>query len=532
MNTLRDSLSYTPVSLKFGTSGRRGRVVDLTQLELYLNVRGELDFLQELPVADGGIRPGATIYVGYDLRPSSTGLVEDQGSRGELAQAVCAAITDAGSEAVNLGVVPTPALMAYAMARGCASIMVTGSHIPFDRNGYKLNTAKGELLKVYEDPIGSHTERWRERLYSESAASSLFNSEGMFREGRRELPTPDPGANSEYLSRLTDVFPDSLMGYRVLFDEHSSAGRDLMPQVLEALGATVVRTGRSETFVPIDTENLGQEQLSHIQSMLDAAIADGFSFDAVLSCDGDADRPLVLAVDAGKVQFLSGDLLGMLAAEFLKPDAVVVPVSCNPAIDESPLASVLRPKTRIGSPFVIAGMQSAEADGARRICGWEANGGFLLGTDFMVKGRPLRALPTRDAALPMVAALLLARQKGLSLHETAALLPRRFGATALLKEFPRTHGLALVASLSPAEGEAAETSLPALRERFVPHPLHALRTVDYTDGVRMYGDAGEVLHFRPSGNADEFRVYAVAASPERAAELARDAEAYLDKLRP
>jgi len=37
--------------------------------------------------------------------------------------------------------------------------MVTGSHIPFDLNGYKLNTSVGELLKEHEGP-GPRT-RWR-----------------------------------------------------------------------------------------------------------------------------------------------------------------------------------------------------------------------------------------------------------------------------------------------------------------------------------------------------------------------------------
>ena len=32
-------------------------------------------------------------------------------------------------------------------------MMVTGSHIPFDRNGYKTNSARGELLKRDEAPI-------------------------------------------------------------------------------------------------------------------------------------------------------------------------------------------------------------------------------------------------------------------------------------------------------------------------------------------------------------------------------------------
>ena len=34
--------------------------------------------------------------------------------------------------------------------------------------------------------------------------------------------------------------------------------------------------------------------------------------------------------------------------------------------------------------------------------------------------------------------------------------------------------------------------------------------LDYTDGVRVSFSTGDVVHIRPSGNADELRIYAVA----------------------
>ena len=65
-----------------------------------------------------------------------------------------------------------------AAARG--SIMVTGSHIPFDRNGYKLNTSVGELLKSHEAPIGAFVARVRERLYGQPFTDSPFDEHGRF----------------------------------------------------------------------------------------------------------------------------------------------------------------------------------------------------------------------------------------------------------------------------------------------------------------------------------------------------------------
>ena len=46
--------------------------------------------------------------------------------------------------------------------------------------------------------------------------------------------------------------------------------------------------------------------------------------------------------------------------------------------------------------------------------------------------------------------------------------------------------------------------------------LEPITHLNYTDGVRMEFGNGEIAHFRPSGNADEFRIYAVADTQERA----------------
>src|SRR5215472_3813204 len=186
-DSLRSRLVYQPQELKFGTSGRRGEVIHLTQLEVYINVLAELGYLQSRSVSEGGIIRGEEFYFAYDLRPSSSTYVEEQQGRGEIAQAVERAIRDAGMRPVNLGRIPTPALAHYAFSLGKGSIMITGSHIPFDRNGYKTNTARGELLKTDEKPISRAVELVRERVYNESFVQSLFDERGLFKSGHREL---------------------------------------------------------------------------------------------------------------------------------------------------------------------------------------------------------------------------------------------------------------------------------------------------------------------------------------------------------
>ena len=85
-------------------------------------------------------------------------------------------------------------------------------------------------------------------------------------------------------------------GWRVLVYQHSAVGRDILARILHELGAAVITAGRSDRFIPIDTENITGEQLDHLEKLIVGAEADGQSIDAIVSTDGDSDRPLVVAV--------------------------------------------------------------------------------------------------------------------------------------------------------------------------------------------------------------------------------------------
>jgi phosphomannomutase len=551
--SLASRLNYQPQVLRFGTSGRRGEVAHLTQLEIYINALAEISYLQELPESQGGIVRGQEIYFASDLRPSSTSYVAEQGGRGEIAQAIERAIRDSGMAPAYLGRIPTPALASYALSHRRASMMITGSHIPFDRNGYKTNTSRGELLKEHEGPIGEVVQRTRERLYAQPFAESLFDADGRFKTGHSELPPELPAAREAYIERYTTFFAGlSLKGKRLLVYQHSAVGRDLIVELLRAFGAEVIPAGRSDTFVPIDTENIDAAQLAILQTLANTATAAHGPLFAVVSMDGDSDRPLVLGLDeaTSEVRFFGGDLVGMVAAGYLGADAVVVPISCNDAIDRGNLAKVLEPKTRIGSPYVIAGMEAARRGNKSAVCGWEANGGFLTGSDIQRNGRTLSALPTRDAILPILCALFSAQEKGLSLASLFASLPRRFSRAALLKQFPRAISDRIVKHFSPADPEVRDVSFQggktvvvdragreliltadellkfaAIRadlERFFSPELgfSPITHLNYTDGVRVSFENADVAHLRPSGNADELRIYAVADTRERAEQIA------------
>ena len=117
--------------------------------------------------------------------------------------------------------------------------------------------------------------------------------------------------------------------------------------------------GRSDAFVPVDTEAHRPEDIATIREA-----AAGGDYDAVVSADGDADRPL-LADGAGRI--VRGDILGLLVAGHIGIRRLAVPVTAASAIERVGHFEAVR-RTRVGSPYVIAGMNAllAQPGGPRR----------------------------------------------------------------------------------------------------------------------------------------------------------------------
>lgn len=329
--------------------------------------------------------------------------------------------------------------------------------------------------------------------------------------GEPRLPTIDPAALHAYADRCLAFFEDGMLaGLRIGLYEHSSAARDVFARVLRDLGAQVIPLGRADTFVPIDTEAVSIEDAERGR-----AWSAEHALDAIISTDGDGDRPLV-ADENGC--WLRGDVVGLICARYLGLEAVAVPVSCTTAIESSgAFGRVVR--TRIGSPHVIAAMQSLLAEG-RTVGGFEANGGFLLGSSIEVDGRVLGALPTRDAILPALAVLAAARSVG-KISALTASLPGRYTSSDRVQDFTTAASSALIAHWT-RQPEALLDELGLGADGLV---------LDLTDGLRMTLANGEIIHLRPSGNAPELRCYCEAGTPARASELVASAMRYLISVR-
>lgn len=456
---------------KFGTSGLRGLVTELTDPLCAGYVRA---FLRTVP-HDG------LVMVARDLRPSSA----------RIAATVADTAAELGLRVADCDEVPTPALALAAMAAGAPSVMVTGSHIPADRNGLKFYSASGEITKADEAAIVAG--------FAEAPPAA------------KASPEDAGGARAAYAARYTAAYGRALQGLRIGVYQHSSVARDLLAEMVVALGAEVTQLGRSDTFVPVDTEAVSDGT----RRML-ADWAKGRGFDAIVSTDGDADRPL-LTDATGRV--IPGDVIGALTAASLGADIVVTPVSSNTLIEASGLFATTE-RTRIGSPYVIAAMEARMAAPGAKVVGFEANGGFLLGFSAAGPAGPLVPLMTRDAFLPIVATLASAVAKGVTLAGLVATLPARATASDRLEEVPTDWSQAFVGGL--IRDPAARAAFFAGREE---------SQTDLTDGLRVTFTDGTILHLRPSGNAPELRCYAEAHDAATADMLVRDTLARIADLR-
>jgi len=478
--------------VKFGTSGARGLAADMTDRVCYAYT---LAFMQYLK-STGDLVEGSNIAIAGDYRSSSP----------RIMAAVAMAVRYGGCLPVNCGLIPTPAVACYAMSKNIPSIMVTGSHIPDDRNGIKFYKPAGEILKQDEQGMCSQ---------SVNVSNDLFDSDGSTNDPQT-LPDVEKAAYQMFVQRYLDFFPaDCLKGKTVGVYEQSTVARDILREVIEGLGADVIRLGFSEIFLPVDTEAIRPEDV-----VLAHQWADELDVDCIVSADGDGDRPLV---SDEKGNWLRGDVAGILCAKYLSAEHIATPVSCNSAVEKSGWFKQVD-RTRIGSPFVIAAMNSALEQGENGVVGYEANGGFLTASDITIDGRILSALPTRDAVIVPLTILLMASDADTTISELLNTLPQRFTSSGRLKNFPTELSQRKLSVLNSGDQQADI----AAAERLFAYAFGPVASIDTTDGIRVTFVSEEVTHLRPSGNAPELRCYNEADSEARAGEMNKICLAMLD----
>ena len=438
----------------FGTNGIRG---------ILGRGRLTLQFVHDMSLALAGHFGGGPLLVGRDGRASSV----------PISRAVRAALSMAGIDCTDAGLVPTPCLQ-YAVKRlgYRGGIMATASHNPPEYGGIKPVESDG-----VEPSRGAELEI--ERRYFEIEAAPRGHGAGPPSDAAREPATVgrirdgDGGeAVDTYLSGIVSLVDADAIRRRaptVAIDAGNGAQARTAPELCRRLGCrAVVVNGEIDTGFPgrgpePTPENLGALSRAVEQSGADVGAAFDGDGDRSLFCD---ERGTVLTGDRSAL-LLTGRLLSAAPGS-----TVVTCLNSGSAIESAAAASGSRVvRTRVGSVEVSRAMVEGGA-----LVGFEENGGFMYG----------RHNAVRDGAMTLALVLdLLASGAASPLSAAVAALPPSFTAKD---------------KVPCGSADAMRVAMSAMASG---HP-----GADTTDGVKVDLGEGRWVMVRASGTEPILRVYA------------------------
>ena len=310
-------------------------------------------------------------------------------------QAVCAGLTAAGRDVVDIGLATTPATqMAVEHLKAAGGVILTASHNPAPWNGLKMFGADGAVL-----PADRGAEV-RGRYESGDFPRAAWDGVGTTR-----VP-PDVLADHERaVLDLVSVAKVASSGFRVFLDANAGAGGPLGVQLLASLGCEVVQhecepTGR---FV-----HEPEPTPAHLVDVAPWVPQSGSAVGFVL--DPDADR-LALIDETGAC--VSEEATLALAVRYrLGQEAgpVVVNMSTSQMSDDlARAAGCTFARAAVGEANVVARMRAERA-----VIGGEGNGGVI---------EP-RVGWVRDPFVGMAYILSLMAETGRPLSELVAALPQ------------------------------------------------------------------------------------------------------------
>ncbi len=437
----------------FGSSGTRGRVTEeLTP-----------DFVLRVAAAAGTVWGADRVALGRDTR--LTGPM--------LANAAASGLASVGADVDRLGIVPTPALQAYAAREGVPGVMVTASHNPPAYNGIKLVGADGVELSV-------------ERL--EAVESALLDDDPAYaawdRTGTDRTVESARRTYREELLAAVDREAIAAADLTVAIDPGHGAGALTSPEFFRELGCDV-RTvnahpdghfpGRNPEPVAANLQDLG--------TLVRATDAD-----VGIAHDGDADRAIFFDETGSYVE---GDAtLAALADAVLEAgDTTVSAVNVSQRlVDVADANDAALELTPIGSTRIMTRIRELERAGKRVPVAGEGNGGVIF-PDYRIN---------RDGAYTAARFLSLLTDRPAS----EVLAP--YDGYAHVRQNVHYADEAERATLVETAGEWAHS---------------ADGEVTTIDGYRVdFGDAWVLA--RPSGTEPVVRVYAEAHERDRATDLA------------
>ena len=237
----------------------------------------------------------------------------------QLCQWICEAMVEAGLHVTDFGMASTPAMFMSTVTEGHAydgSVMITASHLPFNRNGFKFFTAGGGLESADIKQILAY------------AAS----------DEKTGLPCGSLTAG-EFMDTYSAILADKiraatgedkpLAGFRIVVDAGNGAGGFYADKVLKPLGADTTGSrfldpdGSFPNHIP-NPEN--KEAMASITEAVKETSADlGIIFDT------DVDRAGAVLADGSELN--RNRIIAMLAAILLRehPGTTIVTDSITSA---------------------------------------------------------------------------------------------------------------------------------------------------------------------------------------------------------
>ncbi|MBI2310372.1 hypothetical protein HYU90_00910 [Candidatus Collierbacteria bacterium] len=413
----------------FGTSGIRGPANTLFTPQFCFDLGRTFAIFLDQNNQTGDVA------VAIDTRTSSP----------HIAQNLIYGLRYAGREVIHLGAIPVPAANYSILSMGVvAAIMVTGSHIDIESNGVKFFANKEEINKDQEKQISDLYQSLKEKVSPVTVMGTI--------------PQSNRGINN-YIEMLLSLVDHPLPKLKIVLDPGNGGQTEVMKTVLRELSAdfVVINGQTQEQLISRDTET--DDAFRALQEKVVEEKADlGVGFDS------DGDR--CIFVDR-KGNFIPGDYSGTLIAKWHAADSVVCPVNVSNVINYIGKEVI---RTRVGSPYVIAGMKKSGSN-----FGFESNGGCIH-EDVML---------SRDGGATFIKMLNILKWSKLPLHELVGELPKFYIRRSKF-DCP-TEKFDLI--LEKARGFLTSQS------------------IDTTDGVKLILDENTWILFRPSGNAPEFRVF-------------------------
>lgn len=312
----------------FGTDGARGVAITELTCEMAMQI-GRAAAL----VLTKETKHRAKIFIGKDTRISSD----------ILEAALCAGICSVGAEAVQLGVVPTPAVAYLVRTKGAdAGVMISASHNSVEFNGIKLFASTGYKLPdateaEIETLILDHPEQIQLQSGTAVGAISIYDS-----------------AREDYISYLASCVHTDCSGMRVVLDCANGSSSTTAESLFTRLGAEVHMLSASPDGTNIN-KNCGS---THMENLMEYVKT--HDCDLGLAFDGDADR--CLAVDENGV-LVDGDKIIAICAKALqqegklKNDTAVVTVMTNLGFFHFAKKHAIDAKaTKVGDRYVLEEM--------------------------------------------------------------------------------------------------------------------------------------------------------------------------------